>query len=632
EDIRWSKGYPLRTQYITHDVTLVVTDPGFEDLDIIGLPDGHDFVSKEGQLGANGRGRLHVWTWEPVQESSHNLFEGTPYEGLAKYLADIRNIVQQVEGQENVRALGINAPLDQVLDKVQKCLDTVVNIDQAQEVDVRAMLQKAGRNRANTNAGEDSAETGMAPESSELADFISSNYTRRTHQSGTQNSRGSRRSSIAGLGGLFKLDFEEQEEEDEAASGAAGAVSREPAWMVMIKKEKNSWGLNFFGVSEASSRLPLQSYGRVHFVPTCTRDLLCAADQATEFLDAAAKAYYDNPYHNAMHAAQVMHTTMWLTEATGLSVYQSALERAALMIAAICHDVRHFGRNNAFCVSAKHQLSLVYNDKAPLENMSSHVCFQMLYGDNDRRNVLKTLSDQEQALARSLIIELILATDMMEHFDLISKFRVRRIQDNLKLEEEADRRFVTKMCLKAGDVSHAALPWDLHTRWSALVTQEFMEQGDEERQLGLPVSPLCNRDNLQELGKSQRGFLEFVCMPLFEELAAFQKDWELANQLDDPLTQEGRGSVMSSVPSSPRSQGAADNLRRSERNSTGDRTSRGGSRDPPQHRSRRGSISRRTSGPCSSSSLRVHASCGLFLSLPLSVSLCLSPSLSLSFS
>jgi len=363
--------------------------------------------------------------------------------------------------------------------------------------------------------------------------------------------------------------------------------------MAMIKKGKNSWGLDFFGVSEASSRSPLQSYGRAHFVPMCTRDLLCEESQALEFLDAAAKAYYDNPYHNAMHAAQVMHTTIWLTEATGLCVYQSAPERAALMIAAICHDVRHFGRNNAFCISSKHQLSLVYNDRSVLENMSSHLCFQMLYGDSDKRNVLKALSDQDQALARLLIIELILATDMLEHFNLISTFRVKRIQDNLKLEEETDRRFVTKMCLKAGDVSHAALPWDLHTRWSTLVTQEFMEQGDEERKLGLPVSPLCNRDNLEELGKSQRGFLEFVCLPLFEELGAFQKDWELVNQLDDPLAQDGRASVQSSAPSSPRSLRAFDRGRSTA--NVSERNSAGGS-PGPHHRSRRGSISRR-SGP-----------------------------------
>jgi len=160
------------------------------------------------------------------------------------------------------------------------------------------------------------------------------------------------------------------------------------------------------------------------------------------------------------------------------------------------------------------------------------------------------------------------------------------------MEEEGDRRFVTKMCLKAGDVSHAALPWNLHTRWSALVVQEFMEQGDEERQLGIPVSPLCNRDGLEELGKSQRGFLEFGCMPLFEELGAFQKDWELVNQLEDRL-QDGRASVQSSAPSSPRSISAVDRRRSaanvSDRNSTA-------SSVPPVQRSRRGSISRR-SGP-----------------------------------
>merc|ERR1712012_502250 len=59
-------------------------------------------------------------------------------------------------------------------------------------------------------------------------------------------------------------------------------------------------------------------------------------------------------------------------------------------------------------------------------------------------------------------------------------------------------------------------------RWSLRVTQEFFDQGEEERRLGLPVSALCDRKSLPDLGKSQRGFLEFVCLPLFEELVSFE--------------------------------------------------------------------------------------------------------------
>lgn len=35
-------------------------------------------------------------------------------------------------------------------------------------------------------------------------------------------------------------------------------------------------------------------------------------------------------------------------------------------------------------------------------------------------------------------------------------------------------------------------------------------QGEEEAQLGLPKSPLCERSQHNELAKSQKGFIEFV--------------------------------------------------------------------------------------------------------------------------
>lgn len=35
-----------------------------------------------------------------------------------------------------------------------------------------------------------------------------------------------------------------------------------------------------------------------------------------------------------------------------------------------------------------------------------------------------------------------------------------------------DRMFAARMCIKAGDIGHSALPWDLHERWSICCVQE----------------------------------------------------------------------------------------------------------------------------------------------------------------
>lgn len=48
----------------------------------------------------------------------------------------------------------------------------------------------------------------------------------------------------------------------------------------------------------------------------------------------------------------------------------------------------------------------------------------------------------------------------------------------------------------------------------------LMAQGDEELARRLPISPLCDREKHGEVAKSQFGFMNFVAIPLFEELVA----------------------------------------------------------------------------------------------------------------
>merc|ERR1740138_1575972 len=110
----------------------------------------------------------------------------------------------------------------------------------------------------------------------------------------------------------------------------------------------------------------------------CHFSMSCEREATRAFLKKVASLYYSNPYHNAMHAAQVCHSSGWLTRTLGISDYQSPIETSAFIIAAICHDVKHFGRNNAFCIASEHQLAVLYNDKCVLENMHTATTFELL--------------------------------------------------------------------------------------------------------------------------------------------------------------------------------------------------------------------------------------------------------------
>jgi len=117
---------------------------------------------------------------------------------------------------------------------------------------------------------------------------------------------------------------------------------------------------------------------------------------------------------------------------------------------------------------------------------------------------------------------LILATDTRSHLEDLAAFRLRLSAGSFDpLKEVADQEQLLKIFFRAADIGHSAKCWDLHEVWSKRVVEEFHQQGDEEKRLGLKVSPLCEREG-SSLAPGQMGFLSFICLPTWKELARFE--------------------------------------------------------------------------------------------------------------
>lgn len=50
-----------------------------------------------------------------------------------------------------------------------------------------------------------------------------------------------------------------------------------------------------------------------------------------------------------------------------------------------------------------------------------------------------------------------------------------------------------------------------------MLFDEFFQQGDLEREKGLPISMLCDREKTG-VAASQGGFISFVVMPMFQQM------------------------------------------------------------------------------------------------------------------
>ncbi|KAI9026195.1 hypothetical protein DFJ74DRAFT_704690 [Hyaloraphidium curvatum] len=95
------------------------------------------------------------------------------------------------------------------------------------------------------------------------------------------------------------------------------------------------------------------------------------------------------------------------------------------------------------------------------------------------------------------------------------KFLQSRRRKSMEFEQ---RKLLTNAILHAADISNAARPWTLCKKWSDFVVQEFFQQGDAERELGLTISPNMDRYTADQYSISI-GFIDFLCKPFYEVLA-----------------------------------------------------------------------------------------------------------------
>uniref|UniRef100_A0A8C8ZQY2 Phosphodiesterase n=1 Tax=Prolemur simus TaxID=1328070 RepID=A0A8C8ZQY2_PROSS len=298
--------------------------------------------------------------------------------------------------------------------------------------------------------------------------------------------------------------------------------------------------------------------------------------------------YRDIPYHNRIHATDVLHAVWYLTTQPipGLSTVISdhgsasdsdsdsgfthghmgyvfskmynvtddkygclsgnipALELMALYVAAAMHDYDHPGRTNAFLVATSAPQAVLYNDRSVLENHHAAAAWN-LFMSRPEYNFLVNLDHVEFKHFRFLVIEAILATDLKKHFDFVAKLNAK-VNDDVGIDwtNENDRLLVCQMCIKLADINGPAKCKELHLQWTEGIVNEFYEQGDEEASLGLPISPFMDR-SAPQLANLQESFISHIVGPLcnsYDSAGLMPGKWvedsDESGDTDDPEEEE----------------------------------------------------------------------------------------------
>uniref|UniRef100_A0AAZ3QM14 Phosphodiesterase n=1 Tax=Oncorhynchus tshawytscha TaxID=74940 RepID=A0AAZ3QM14_ONCTS len=339
------------------------------------------------------------------------------------------------------------------------------------------------------------------------------------------------------------------------------ALLTSPCWICLnpllenhndLMEKINSWNFQIFDLMDRTGGKTGRILSYVTytlFQDTCLFEMFkIPVREFMSYFCALENGYRDIPYHNRVHATDVLHAVWYLTTrpvpgfqqihndgiSPGRVSYASsksssisddnygclawnipALELMALYVAAAMHDYDHPGRTNAFLVATNAAQAVLYNDRSVLENHHAASAWS-LYLSQPEFNFLANLDHVEFKRFRFLVIEAILATDLKKHFDFLAEFNSKVNDVNspgIDWTNENDRLLVCQVCIKLADINGPAKGRDLHLKWTEGIVNEFYEQGDEEATLGLPISPFMDRSSPQ-LAKLQESFITHIVGPL----------------------------------------------------------------------------------------------------------------------
>lgn len=142
-------------------------------------------------------------------------------------------------------------------------------------------------------------------------------------------------------------------------------------------------------------------------------------------------------------------------------------DRFSLLIAAVCHDVGHPGRNNPFLVEANDPLALKYNDKSPLENMHAAIMFEVGF-TNPGTALFRNCAKNVYMSMRKVAIEAILHTDMVHHFAMVSELKLM-LEENYDLIKLAHEEYWTQIesgaVVSASGKTNWEMPWEVVEFW-----------------------------------------------------------------------------------------------------------------------------------------------------------------------
>ncbi|GMH58501.1 hypothetical protein TrST_g1030 [Triparma strigata] len=316
-----------------------------------------------------------------------------------------------------------------------------------------------------------------------------------------------------------KLDSQGNLTESQSASPRSSAFAMTPGAKENVFEQLNSWEFDVLMCDK--SELVVYGQEMLNYYHT-VEEFHVKPKTMEAFLTSMESNYRDNSFHSLYHAYAVMHASFMMLTKIGADQFLTSKDVYAVLIGSLCHDLDHPGTTNEFQKSSRSSLALLYNDKSVLENHHAATCFKIMSAEGT--NILSELNNEDFMHIRKLIIEVILKTDMVNHFDMVKNMQAladKQDKDEgsyFSIDSEHDRFELCSLVVHCADLSNPAYPsFEMTKNWCQRVCQEFSEQVELEKKAGIPVTSFMEGlNNEHSIAKLQVGFVNYVILPLWK--------------------------------------------------------------------------------------------------------------------
>ena len=185
------------------------------------------------------------------------------------------------------------------------------------------------------------------------------------------------------------------------------------------------------------------------------------------------------------------------------------------LVASLIHDIGHPGVTNSFLISTKHSKAFRYNDTNVLENHHLAIGYKILL--DPQNDIFESLSEAQSWNVRQMIISMVLSTDISFHFEQLTALKGAK---NFPEDTKKDKQALMNILLYASDHAIPCKPTLYYFKWMAEQMEEFYQQGDIERKLGLEITAFFDRTTSNPF-IFQKGYLDVIVRPIMITITEF---------------------------------------------------------------------------------------------------------------